>query len=89
MVTARAVAPLARLAGWSLPLLRTGGRLLAVKGASAPEEIARDAAEIRRLGGGTPRIERCGEGLVDPLATVVSVERESRPSGRSRPKRST
>jgi len=89
VVTARAVAPLARLAGWSLPLLRTGGRLLAVKGASAPEEIERDAAEIRRLGGGTPRLEYCGAGVVDPPSTVVAVEREARPAGRSRKKRST
>jgi 16S rRNA (guanine527-N7)-methyltransferase len=85
VVTARAVAPLARLAGWSLPLLRTGGRLLAVKGASAPQEIDRDAAEVRRLGGGEPRIELCGAGVVEPLSTVVAVER----IGRSRKKRST
>ncbi|GAA1873434.1 16S rRNA (guanine(527)-N(7))-methyltransferase RsmG [Pseudonocardia ailaonensis] len=89
VVTARAVAPLARLAGWSLPLLRDGGRLLAVKGASAAEEIERDAAEVHRLGGGAPSIERCGDGIVDPLSTVISVERETRPTGRSRKKRST
>jgi 16S rRNA (guanine527-N7)-methyltransferase len=89
VVTARAVAPLARLAGWSLPLLRTGGRLLAVKGASAPQEIDRDAAEVRRLGGGPPRIEVCGIGIVDPPSTVVSVERVPRPEGRPRKKRST
>jgi 16S rRNA (guanine527-N7)-methyltransferase len=89
VVTARAVAPLARLAGWSLPLLRTGGRMLAVKGASAPQEIDRDAAEVRRLGGGQPVIELCGTGIVDPPSTVVTVEREARPAGRSRKKRST
>jgi 16S rRNA (guanine527-N7)-methyltransferase len=75
VVTARAVAPLARLAGWALPLLRTGGRLLAVKGASAPEEIARDAAAVRKLGGGDPEIALCGHGVVDPATTVVVVER--------------
>lgn len=73
VVTARAVAPLARLAGWALPLLRNGGRLLAMKGASAPDEITRDATAVRRLGGGTPTLVRCGEGAV--LATVVAVER--------------
>lgn len=76
VVTARAVAPLARLAGWALPLLRTGGRLLAVKGASAPEEIARDAAAVRKLGGGDPEIVLCGHGVVDPATTVVVVERK-------------
>jgi 16S rRNA (guanine527-N7)-methyltransferase len=75
VVTARAVAPLARLAGWALPLLRTGGSLLAVKGATASTEIARDRAAVRKLGGGDPRIEQCGAGAVDPLTTVVVVER--------------
>ena len=75
VVTARAVAPLYRLVDWSLPLLRTGGRVLAVKGASAAEEIERDAAVVRRLGGGPARIERCGLGIVDPPSTVVVVER--------------
>lgn len=78
VVTARAVAPLSRLAGWSLPLLRPGGRLLAVKGASAAAEVERDAAAVRRLGGGRPRIERCGVGIVDPPSTVVVVERSAR-----------
>lgn len=79
VVTARAVAPLARLAGWSLPLLRTGGRLFAVKGSSAADEIERDAPTVRRLGGGQPRIELCGIGIVDPPSTVVVVERVARP----------
>jgi 16S rRNA (guanine527-N7)-methyltransferase len=45
VVTARAVAPLDRLAGWCLPLAAIGGRLLALKGSSAEEEVAehRDA----------------------------------------------
>ena len=84
VVTARAVAPLSRLAGWSLPLLRVGGRLLAVKGASAPAEIERDAGAVRRLGGGPPRIERCGVGIVEPPGTVVVVERVPGPGRPSR-----
>ncbi len=40
VVTARAVAPLDRLAGWCLPLLRPGGLLLAMKGSTAAEELA-------------------------------------------------
>ncbi len=82
VVTARAVASLARLAGWSLPLLRPGGLLLAVKGAGAPAEVARDTAVVRGLGGGLPRIEQCGSGVVDPPSTVVVVERV-RGAGRS------
>jgi len=87
VVTARAVAPLARLAGWGLPLLRPGGLLLAVKGASAPVEVERDGAAVRKLGGGSVRIERCGVGIIDPPSTVVVVERvrgAGRPVGERR-----
>ena len=88
VVTARAVAPLARLAGWALPLLRPGGVMLALKGASADTEVVRDAVAVRRLGGGEPRTVRCGAGLVDPPSTVVVVER-ARGTGRrpGRPRR--
>lgn len=82
VVTSRAVAPLHRLAGWCLPLLRRDGTMLAVKGASAPEEISRDAAAVQRLGGGTPRILRCGSGIVDPPSTVVAIERVDHPRRR-------
>jgi 16S rRNA (guanine527-N7)-methyltransferase len=83
VVTARAVAPLARLAGWALPLLRPGGTLLALKGASAADEVARDAPAVRRLGGTDPRVVRVGAGVVDPQSTVVVVER-SPSTGRPR-----
>ena len=78
VVTARAVAPLARLAGWALPLLRAGGSLLALKGASAADEMVRDAGAVRRLGGTDPRLVHCGAALVDPPCTVVVVERSPR-----------
>lgn len=90
VVTARAVAPLARLAGWALPLVRFGGTVLALKGASATDEVTRDAAAVRRLGGGDPRIARCGVGLVEPPSTVVVVERSRgavRPGTGRRPTR--
>lgn len=51
-VTARAVAPMDRLAGWTLPLLRPGGVLLAMKGDRAADELAAAAEVIERLGGG-------------------------------------
>ena len=50
VVTARAVAPLDRLAGWCLPLLRPGGRLLAMKGTTAAEELAARRLAARRRG---------------------------------------
>ncbi len=39
VVVSRAVAPLPRLLGWALPLLPSGGELLALKGGTAAEEI--------------------------------------------------
>lgn len=82
VVTARAVAPLAKLTGWCLPLLRAGGKLVALKGTSAAEEIARDAAEIRRLGGGSPSVRTCGEAVLAIPTTVVELISEHRPDGR-------
>ncbi|MFV2102191.1 16S rRNA (guanine(527)-N(7))-methyltransferase RsmG [Micromonospora sp. LOL_024] len=76
VVTARAVAPLDRLAGWCLPLTGTGGRLLALKGASAAVEVTEHAQAVHRLGGGTPILHRCGAGIVDPPATVVEIVSE-------------
>jgi 16S rRNA (guanine527-N7)-methyltransferase len=76
VVTARAVAPLDRLAGWCLPHPRVGGSLLAIKGASAAEEIAEHRATILRLGGGTPVIRSCGAAVLDVVTTVIEVRRE-------------
>jgi 16S rRNA (guanine527-N7)-methyltransferase len=75
VVTARAVAPLGRLAGWCLPLARTDGRLLALKGANASMEVARDGSHIRRAGGGAVEIVECGVGVLESPATVVVVTR--------------
>lgn len=76
VVTARAVAPLDRLAAWCLPLAAVGGRLLAIKGASAAEEIAVHAADVRRAGGATPVVRECGVGLLDQPTTVVEIVKE-------------
>lgn len=78
VVTSRAVAPLHRLAAWCLPLVRPGGMMLAVKGVSAPAEVERDTRAVAASGGGIPRIETCGIGIVDPPCTVVVVERKDR-----------
>ncbi|HEX6873441.1 MAG TPA: 16S rRNA (guanine(527)-N(7))-methyltransferase RsmG [Micromonosporaceae bacterium] len=75
VVTARAVAPLDRLAGWCLPLTRVGGRLLAIKGESAGEEVQEHEAAVAVLGGGTPVVRTCGAGVIDPPTTVVEIER--------------
>jgi 16S rRNA (guanine527-N7)-methyltransferase len=50
VVTARAVAPLDRLAGLAVPLVRPGGLILAVKGERAVEETEAAGPVLRRLG---------------------------------------
>jgi 16S rRNA (guanine527-N7)-methyltransferase len=76
VVTARAVAPLDRLARWCLPLAAVGGRVVAMKGSSAAAEVSEHAAEIGRLGGAAPVVSQCGVGVIDPPTTVVEIVRE-------------
>lgn len=71
VVTARAVAPLERLAGWTVPLVQPGGELLALKGRSANEEVEASREVLERLGIVAIEIVECGEGVVDPVTTVV------------------
>jgi 16S rRNA (guanine527-N7)-methyltransferase len=75
-VTARAVAPLDRLVGWCIPLLRPGGTLLAMKGAQAEAEIATHQAALRRMGASRVSIVHCGVDTLDTPVTVVAVERD-------------
>ena len=75
VVTARAVAPLDRLARWTLPLVEPGGRLLAMKGASAAAEVQAHRHAVTAAGGGQIQVRRCGAGLVDPMTTVIEVTR--------------
>jgi 16S rRNA (guanine527-N7)-methyltransferase len=82
VVTARAVAPLDRLAGWTLPLVREGGVLLALKGEGAAAEVESSQAALEKVGGGHAEVLLCGAGVVEPLTTVVRVVRLT--SGRRR-----
>lgn len=75
VVTARALAPLDRLAAMALPAVRQGGRLLALKGASAAVEVAAAGEAITAAGGGRAEIVQVGVGVVDPPVTVVVVVR--------------
>jgi 16S rRNA (guanine527-N7)-methyltransferase len=75
VVTSRAVAPLEKLAKWSLPLIHEHGRMLALKGSSAADEIARDRAALTRLGAGKLDIVECGVGLLPVPTVVVRAER--------------
>ncbi|MEU6735514.1 16S rRNA (guanine(527)-N(7))-methyltransferase RsmG [Streptomyces physcomitrii] len=81
VVTARAVAPLDRLAAWGVPLLRPYGEMLALKGDAAHEEVKAAGAALSKLGAQDVSIVQVGEGLVDPLSTVVRVQVGESPGG--------
>ncbi len=78
VVTARAVAPLGRLTTWTLPLVRPGGRLAALKGASAHDEVRRDADDLHAAGAGEIEVLACGAG--DAATHIVVVHRTERRS---------
>lgn len=80
VVTARAVAKLDKLASWSRPLVRSGGRLLALKGASVDDELQAVVRALRKSGATSWTVEKVGEGVVDP-ATVVAVVNFGRGGG--------
>lgn len=90
VVTSRAVAPLDRLAGWSLPLLRSGGEMVALKGGSAEAELAESADLLAKLGATRWSVETVGAGVVEPPTTVIRVgidqELQVRSAKKARPK---
>ena len=75
VVTSRAVAPLGKLAGWSLPLVRPGGHMIAMKGSSAAEEIERDAKLIRKAKGKKPVIVEVGKAVLETPTYVVEIRK--------------
>ncbi|SFD22414.1 16S rRNA (guanine(527)-N(7))-methyltransferase RsmG [Streptomyces aidingensis] len=81
VVTARAVAPLDRLAGWGVPLLRPFGEMLALKGDTAAEELKSCRAALGKLGVVSASVIHVGTGVVDPPSTVVRVEVGESPGG--------
>lgn len=72
LVTARAVAPLDKLVGLSLGLLRPGGRVLAIKGSSADAELAKARPVLARLGVTDARVMRVASRDGGATATVVT-----------------
>lgn len=73
IATARAVAPLDRLAGWAAGLLRPGGEILAIKGQSAEQELAAARPALSRLRVRSAEVLRVGQGRVISATTVVRV----------------
>jgi 16S rRNA (guanine527-N7)-methyltransferase len=77
-VVSRAVASLDKLTKWSLPLLRPGGQMLAMKGDRAEDEVREHRRVMASRGAVNVRVMRCGAEFLDPPATVV-VARRRRP----------
>ena len=87
VVASRAVAPLDKLAGLSVGLARPGGRVLAMKGASAEAELVKARPVLARLGVTDARVVHAGSAGGGATATVVTFSapehRSSRTGGRS------
>ena len=73
VVTARAVAPLEKLATWCLPLVRPGGVLLALKGRTAEEEVSSSRVALHKMG--ATDIVVSSHGDLQVPTTVVEVTR--------------
>ncbi len=71
VATARAVAPLDRLAELAVGLVRPGGMVLAIKGRTAADELKKARPVLRRIDARGAEVVRAGQGKVDPATTVV------------------
>ena len=74
VVTARAVSALNTLAPLTIPLLGGEGELLAIKGRSAEEEIAKAAKVLKKLGGIHTEVLMAGQDILEEPTTVVRVK---------------
>jgi 16S rRNA (guanine527-N7)-methyltransferase len=74
-VVSRAVAPLDKVTRWSLGLLRPGGRMLAIKGERAPDEVREHRRVMSGLGATDARVVECGVSYLSPPTTVVVARR--------------
>ena len=83
VVVARAVAPLDRLAGWALPLLHPGGRLLALKGERADSELAGAGAALKAAGASESTVVTVGSGDTEARVVVVTRGEGAVPKGRA------
>lgn len=78
VVTSRAVAPLDRLAKWSAPLTMVGGRMVALEGRSAGDEIQEHEKAAYRVGLTNLRVEQCGLLRLETPTTILVGDRVER-----------
>ena len=84
-VVSRAVASLDKLTKWSVPLLRPDGRMAAIKGERAEEEIREHRRVMASLGAVDVKVMRCGADYLDPPATAVVARRAATSRAANRP----
>jgi 16S rRNA (guanine527-N7)-methyltransferase len=70
-VTARAVSALRTLVPITAPLVRDGGELILLKGASAANEIDAAEKQLRKFRVTNARVEVVGEGVLDEPSRVI------------------
>ena len=75
VVTARAVAPLPKLLGWTVPLLAPEGRLVALKGSSASTEVDSAADVARSLGVDEVTVDSLSAPYLEQPTTVITARR--------------
>jgi 16S rRNA (guanine527-N7)-methyltransferase len=75
VAVSRAVAALDKLAKWSMPLLRQDGRMVAIKGERATEEVEAHRRVMVASGAVGARVVTCGANYLRPPATVVLARR--------------
>jgi 16S rRNA (guanine527-N7)-methyltransferase len=90
-VVSRAVAPLDKVTRWSMALLHPDGRMLAIKGERAADELREHRRVMTSLGAADARVVECGVKHLSPPTTVVVARRgkpaRARDSGRRRSNR--
>jgi 16S rRNA (guanine527-N7)-methyltransferase len=83
VAVSRAVASLDKLTKWCMPLIRPGGRMLAIKGERAFDEVKRHRRVMASLGAEGVRVMRCGVDYLESPATVVVAHRSTAPPSRT------
>lgn len=84
VAVSRAVAPLDKLTKWSMALLKRDGRMLAIKGERAADEVEKYRRVMAASGVRDVRVVECGANYLRPTATVAVVARRE---GQDRPDR--
>ncbi len=82
VAVSRAVAPLDKLTKWSMRLLRPGGRMIAIKGERAPDELREHRRVMEASGAVDAKVMTCGANFLRQPATVVVARHGERPRAR-------